>query len=96
MEIGIVRVILEEFIEIVGDIDFPIVPKKEVSHYIDIQTKLPSNRKKSPKYWDLTIKEVMELNLSQKDSQTPQNIYKGLSKLRVFGNWGDQRRIVDL
>ena len=82
------RVILEEFVEIVGDFDFSRVTKKEVSYYIDVQTKLPPNRKKSPKYRDLTIKEVMELNLNQKETQTQQNINKKLSKLSVLGNWG--------
>ncbi len=80
--------ILEEFIEIVGDIDFSSVTKKEVSRYIDVQTKLPPNRKKSPKYRDLSINEVVDKNLSQKETQTPQNINKRLSKLTVFGNWG--------
>ena len=80
--------IVEEFIEIVGDIDFSTITKKEVSHYIDVQTKLPPNRKKSPKYRDLSIKEVMKLKLSQKEIQTPQNINKRITKLSVFGNWG--------
>ena len=82
------RVILEEFIEIIGDIDFSRVTKKEVSHYIDVQRKLPRNRKGSSKYKDLTINELMELNLSQKKTQTVQNINKRLSKLSVYGNWG--------
>ena len=82
------RVILEEFIEIIGDIDFSRVTKKEVSHYIDVQSKLPPNRKGSSKYKDLTINELMELNLSQKKTQTVQNINKRLSKLSVYGNWG--------
>jgi len=80
--------IVEEFIEIIGDIDFSTITKNEVSHYIDVQTKLPPNRKKSPKYRDLTIKEVMKLELSQKEIQTPQNINKRITKLSVFGNWG--------
>jgi len=80
--------IVEEFIEIVGDIDFSTITKNEVSHYIDVQTKLPPNRKKSPKYRDLSIKEVMKLELSQEEIQTPQNINKRLTKLSVFGNWG--------
>ena len=80
--------IVEEFIEIVGDIDFSTITKKEVSHYIDVQTKLPPNRKKSPKYRDLSINEVMKLKLSQKEIQTPQNINKRITKLSVFGNWG--------
>ena len=80
--------IVEEFIEIIGDIDFSTITKNEVSHYIDVQTKLPPNRKKSPKYRDLSIKEVMKLELSQKEIQTPQNINKRITKLSVFGNWG--------
>lgn len=82
------RKIVEEFIEIVGDIDFSSVTKKEVSFYIDIQNKLPPNRKKNPKFRDMNIKEVIELNLSEKEVQTPQNINKRITKLRVFGNWG--------
>jgi len=82
------RKIVEEFIEIFGDIDFSSITEKEVSFYIDIQTKLPPNRKKNPKYRDLSIKEVIELNLSEKEVQTPQNIYKLITKLSVFGNWG--------
>ena len=73
------RVILEEFIEIIGDIDFSRVTKKEVYHYIDVQRKLPPNRKGSSKYKDLTIKELMELNLSQNKTRTAQNINKRLS-----------------
>ena len=87
-EIGSDGVILEEFVEIVGDIDISSITKKEVSYYIDVQTKLPPNRKKSPKYRDLSIKEVMKLKLSQEEIQTPQNINKRLTKLSVFGNWG--------
>ena len=82
------RVILEEFIEIIGDIDFSRVTKKEVSRYIDVHWKLPPNRKGSSKYKDLPINELMELNLSQKKTQTVQNINKRLSKLSVYGNWG--------
>ena len=80
--------IIDEFVEIVGDIDIASITKKEVSHYIDVQTKLPSNRNKKIEYRDLTIKEVMELNLSQKETQTPQNINKRIGKLSVFANWG--------
>ncbi|MEE2600583.1 MAG: hypothetical protein VYD83_09120 [SAR324 cluster bacterium] len=88
------RVILEEFIEIIGDIDFSRVTKKEVYHYIDVQRKLPPNRKGSSKYKDLTINELMELNLSQKNTQTVQNINKRLSKLSVYGNWGVRQGIL--
>jgi len=87
-EIGSDRVIYEEFTEIVGDLDFSAITKKEVSYYIDVQTKLPPNRTKSPKYRELSIREIVELNLSKKETQTPQNINKRITKLSVLGNWG--------
>ena len=87
-EIGSDGVILEEFVEIVGDIDISSITKKEVSYYIDVQTKLPPNRKKSPQYRDLSSQQLLELNLPDKETQTPQNINKRLTKLSVFANWG--------
>jgi integrase len=87
-EIGSDGVILEEFVEIVGDIDISSITKKEVSYYIDVQTKLPPNRRKSPKYRELSIQQLVEKNLPEKETQTPQNINKRLTKLSVFANWG--------
>ena len=79
--------VVAEFIEIVGDIDFSALTKKEVNHYIDVQTKLPPNRKKTVKYKNLSIAELLEMNLTQDEVQIPQNINKRLTKLNVFGNW---------
>ena len=93
-EIGSDRVILEEFVEIVGDIDISNVTKKEVSYYIDVQIKLPPNRKKSPKYKDLSIQELVEKNLPEKETQTLQNINKRLTKLSVFANWGVRQGLI--
>ena len=45
-------------------------------------------RKKSPKYRDLSIQQLVEKNLPEKETQTPQNINKRLTTLSVFGNWG--------
>ena len=39
-----------------------------MSHYIDIQTKLPTNRKKSPKYRDSNIQQLVEMNLSDEEN----------------------------
>ena len=93
-EIGSDRTIAEDFVEIIGDIDFSRVTKKEVSHYIDIQTKLPTNRKKSPKYRDSNIQQLVEMNLSDEETQSPQNINKKLTKLVAFGNWGVRQGIL--
>ena len=46
---------------------------------------MPANRKKSPKYRDLTIDEL--LKKKGIETQSPQNINKRLTKLSVFGNW---------
>ena len=80
--------IIREFIEIVGDMDFSMLTKKQVSHYIDVQTKLPPNRTKSPKYRSLSIQEIVLLDLPNKETQNPLNINKKLTKLTSFGNWG--------
>ena len=80
--------VVDEFIEIVGDIDFLTLTKKEVSYYIDVQTKLPPIRKKSVKFRNLSIRETVDLKLKQKECQTPQNINKKITKLNVFANWG--------
>ena len=61
--------------------------KKEVNHYIDVQSKLPPNRKKSPKYRDFSISELVEKNLPENETQTNQNINKRLTKLTTFGHW---------
>ena len=86
--------VVDEFIEIVGDIDFSTVTKKEVSYYIDVQTKLPPSRKKSVKYRNLSIREILDLKLKQKECQTPQNINKRLTKLNVFANWGIRQGLI--
>ena len=80
--------IVADFIEVVGDIEFKTISKKIVSKYIDVQTKLPSNRKKNPNYRDLNIKQILKLNLTNKEIQSPQNINKRLTKLSGFANWG--------
>ena len=84
-EIQVLRQNINDFIEVMGDVNVSNLTKGEVSEFITIQSKLPSNRKKSPKYRDLSIPEI--LKIEGIDSQSPQNINKRLTKLSVFGNW---------
>jgi integrase len=84
-EIQTLRQNINDFIEVIGDLNISTTTKGEVSEFITIQSKLPSNRKKSPKYRDLTISEL--LKKKGIEPQTPQNINKRLTKLSVFGNW---------
>ena len=80
--------VIAEFIEIIGDIDTSLLTKKEVNCYIDIQSKLPPNRKKSPKYRESSISELVGMNLPEKETQTTKNINKRITKLSTFANWG--------
>ncbi len=93
-EIDSDRNIVAEFIEITGDIDFSLLSKKMVSNYIDVQTKLPPNRRKSPKYRDSSIQDLVDLNLPEDKTQTPLNINKKLTKLSAFGNWGVKQGLI--
>ena len=84
-EIQVLRQNINDFIEVMGDVNVSNLTKGEVSEFITIQSKLPSNRKKSPKYRDLTIPQLLELKGIE--TQSIQNINKRLSKLGVFANW---------
>ena len=65
-----------------GDVKVSNLAKEKISEFITIQSKLPSNRKKSPKYRDLTIPQLLELKGIE--TQSIQNINKRLSKLGVL------------
>ena len=84
-EIQVLRQNINDFIEVMGDVNISQITKKGVSEFITIQSKLPANRKKSPKYRDLTIAELLKNKVI--DTQSPQNINKRLTKLSAFGNW---------
>ena len=77
---------INDFIEITGDIAISLLTKMMVSNYIDVQNKLPPHRNKSPKYRDLNIQELVDLNLPEQEIQTPLNINNKLTKLTAFGN----------
>ena len=68
-----------------GDVDITQINKGVVSEYISYESKLPPQRRKSSKYRDLSIQEL--LNLKDIETQSNQNINKRISKLGVFANW---------
>ena len=89
------RNFFKDFIKIVGDIDFSQLTRKEVSGYIDVQIKLPPNKEKSPKYRSLSISDLVRLELPDKETQSPLNINKKLTRLLAFGNWGVREGYLD-
>ena len=88
------RSVINDFIEITGDIAISLLTKKMVSNYIDVQNKLPPHRNKSPKYRDLNIQELVDLNLPEQEIQTPLNINNKLTKLTAFGNWAVKQGLI--
>jgi hypothetical protein len=79
--------------EIIGDIPVKTITKEGVISYTNIQKKLPINRKKNPKYRDLTLEEILKLK-----NVTPQsrlNVNKYLTRISTLMNWGKSRGYID-
>ena len=80
------RVLTNEFIEIIGNIPVSLLSKEDIRNYIKTLIKLPINRRKNPRYRDLSINEVMKLK-----GVTPQsriNVNKCLTRLTTFMRFG--------
>ena len=80
------KVLTDEFIEIIGNIPVSLLSKDSIRKYIKTLIKLPINRRKNPRYRDLSIKEVMKLK-----GVTPQsriNVNKCLTRLTTFMRFG--------
>ena len=78
---------INEFFEIVGEKSISEVSKSDVTQYIQVQSKLPPNRKKSPEYRDFSIAELVKKNIKKEDTQSNLNINKRLTRLTTFGHW---------
>ena len=80
------RVLTDEFIEIIGNIPVSSLSKDSIRTYIKIQTQLPINRRKNPKYRDLSIDEIMKLKDVKPQSRV--NVNKFLTRLTTFMRFG--------
>ena len=80
------KVITDEFIEIIGNIPVSSLSKDSIRTYISTQIKLPPNRRKNPKYREMSIVEVMKLKGVKPQSRI--NVNKFLTRLTTFMNFG--------
>ena len=87
--------IIADFFEIVGDASISEITKNEVNHYIEVQSKLPPNRKKNPKYRDFSIDQLVRKNLPKEETQSNHNINKRLTRLTTFGHWCIRQGFID-
>jgi hypothetical protein len=68
-----------------GDLPIDQINKNVVSNYISFESRLPPQRRKSPKYRDLSIPQLLELEGIE--TQSILNVNKRISKMSVFANW---------
>jgi integrase len=80
------RVLTNEFIEIIGNIPVSLLSKDDIRTYIKTLLKLPINRRKNPRYRDLSIDEVMKLKDVKPQSRI--NVNKFLTRLTTFMRFG--------
>ena len=80
------RVLTNEFIEIIGNIPVSLLSKEDIRTYIKTLIKLPINRRKNPRYRDLSIDEVMKLKGVKPQSRI--NVNKFLTRLTTFMRFG--------
>jgi len=80
------RVLTNEFIEILGNIPVSSLSKDSIRTYIKTQIKLPINRRKNPRYRDLSIDEIMKLKDVKPQSRV--NVNKFLTRLTTFIRFG--------
>ena len=86
--IGEKQAVLEEFCEVTGIDSMEQVSKEVIRNYITVQSKLPLNRKKNPRYRDKTISQILEMQ--DVEVQGVNNINKKLTILTAFGNWSEK------
>ena len=84
-EIGELNRNINDFIEVMGDLPIAQINKNIVSDYISFESRLPPQRRKSPKYRDLSIPQLLEMEGIE--TQSIQNVNKRISKMSVFANW---------
>jgi integrase len=82
------KAVIEEFFEITELEFMEQVSKEVIRNYITIQSKLPLNRKKNPKYRNKTISQILEMQ--NVEVQGVNNINKKLTVLTAFGNWSEK------
>ena len=78
-------------LEIVGDVAVSTIDHNTANYFYDAIRKLPKNRNKKPEFRNLTIPEIINLNLPKEQLQSNSNINKLLSRVVACFNYALQR-----
>jgi len=76
---------VDDFIEIVGDIQISKVKPQDAREFKRIIAKLPKHKHQDPRYRNLNINQI--LNLKNVEGQQPKNTNKLIYRVRVFFRW---------
>ena len=76
---------INDLIEILGDIPIGQFSPKHSRDFKNVISKLPKHRKQSPRYRDLSVKQILKLD--DLVGQEPKNINKLLYRVRIFFKW---------
>ena len=83
--------VLREFVEILDDPHVSRITRETLRVYEMALSRLPSNSKKKPQYRERTIKEVLKMDIPQKDKISHQTIKNKISKVNSFLAWGYEK-----
>jgi len=76
---------LNEMLEIIEDKPIQEITHQDGRHYVDVLSKLPTNREKYKKFKGKSIQEVLEMKGIV--PQNPQNVNKKLGRISTFWRW---------
>lgn len=78
---------LDLFLEVIGDKPVTAIKKEDISTYKHLIFKYPVNKNKKPAYKNLSISEILDLDLPAKDKLSNVSIGNHFTKIRTFITW---------
>jgi integrase len=89
------KAFLNVLLEIVGDVDVKDINYQIMKNYKDTLGRLPANRKKLPKYRDMTIKQILEIPEADVKPMHLKTANRNLSLVSTMLNWAIKQGYLD-
>lgn len=75
------------FVEIIGDRPVNEIKKEDVAQYKTVLLKYPANKNKKPAYKDLSIEQILDVELPDEDKLSATTISNHFNKISSFLDW---------
>jgi len=92
---GALRDAITSLIDIIGDIPANKINRDYVRMFVDGFRRLPSNRSRSPRYRNLTVKELLSMPIPEEDLVSKATFNNNLQKLSTFALWLKKEKILE-